>query len=195
MPAQGEPIGEPGATRAQVQAPELLLCFGLERLQHPLEKGLVRPGANPPDSGEAPGQVRIRQRPVVRPVSATPALRAADRLILARELRQRHAPSGYALCNCSMSRRPGANPWLTATTLRRANMAVVDVPQNAGLRALAERGYADLSPPEAEHAVLELPPNRAEYVAVLEAIGDYPARSPIGHRVLTDAEVEGLRNL
>ena len=74
-------------------------------------------------------------------------------------------------------------------------MAAVEAPHNAGWQALAARGYADLSPPEAEHAVLELPTNRAEYVGMLEAMGDYPARSPIGYRVPTDAEVEALRNL
>jgi hypothetical protein len=64
---------------------------------------------------------------------------------------------------------------------------------NAGWRAVAARGFADLSPPEAEHAVLELPTNRAEYVGVLQDIGDYPARSPIGHRVPSDDEVADLK--
>ena len=53
-------------------------------------------------------------------------------------------------------------------------------------------GLADLSPPEAEHTVLELPTNRAEYVGVLQEIGDYPARSPIGQRVPGDDEVAAL---
>jgi hypothetical protein len=64
---------------------------------------------------------------------------------------------------------------------------------SAGWRALAARGFADLSPPEVEHAMLELPSNRAEYVDVLEDIGDYPARSPIGPRVPTDSDVADLR--
>jgi hypothetical protein len=62
-------------------------------------------------------------------------------------------------------------------------------------RALAARGFADLSPPEAVHALLELPTDRAEYVGVLEDIGDYPARSPIGHRVPSEAEVAALCEL
>src|SRR6266567_4472573 len=66
-------------------------------------------------------------------------------------------------------------------------------PQNAGWRAVAARGFADLSPPEAEHAILELPTNRAEYVGVLQDIGDYPARSPIGHRVPGEDEVANLK--
>src|SRR5690349_9214240 len=59
---------------------------------------------------------------------------------------------------------------------------------------MTSRGYADLSPPEAEHAMLELPTNRVEYVGVLQDIGDYPARSPIGQRVPTDAEVQTLQH-
>jgi hypothetical protein len=58
---------------------------------------------------------------------------------------------------------------------------------------MASRGFADLSPPEAEHALLELPTNHADYVGVLEDIGDYPARSPIGPRVPTEDEVDVLR--
>jgi hypothetical protein len=57
---------------------------------------------------------------------------------------------------------------------------------------MATRGFADLSPPEAEHAMLELPTNRADYVGVLEDLGDYPARSPIGQRVPTQADVDAL---
>jgi hypothetical protein len=64
----------------------------------------------------------------------------------------------------------------------------------AGWRAMAARGLTDLSPPEAEHAILELPTNRAEYVGVLQDIGDYPHRSPIGQRVPDDAEVKALKN-
>ena len=58
---------------------------------------------------------------------------------------------------------------------------------------MASRGFADLSPPEAEHAMLELPTNRADYVGVLEDLGDYPARSPIGQRVPTQADVDALK--
>jgi hypothetical protein len=57
---------------------------------------------------------------------------------------------------------------------------------------MTTRGFAGLSPPEAEHAILELPTNRPDYVGVLQDIGEYPARSPIGHRVPTDAEVAAL---
>jgi hypothetical protein len=64
---------------------------------------------------------------------------------------------------------------------------------NPGWRAMASRGFADLSPPEAEHAMLELPTNRAEYVGVLQELGDYPARSPIGQRVPTKADVDALK--
>ena len=64
----------------------------------------------------------------------------------------------------------------------------------AGWRAMASRGFADLSPPEAEHAILELPTNRADYVGVLQDIGDYPHRSPIGQRIPDDDEVKALRN-
>ena len=72
---------------------------------------------------------------------------------------------------------------------------MVSAPQAPGWRALGSRGFADLSPPEAEHAILELPTNRTEYVGVLEDIGDYPAWSPIGLRVPADDEVEALKRV
>lgn len=68
----------------------------------------------------------------------------------------------------------------------------VVVPRAAAWRAFGSRGFADMSPPEAEHAILELPTNRADYVAVLQDIGEYPARSPIGHRVPAENEVAAL---
>lgn len=83
-----------------------------------------------------------------------------------------------------LTREPGA--------ARRDKMARVVVPQAAGWRTMSMRGLAELSPPEAEHTVLELPTNRAEYVGVLQEIGDYPARSPIGQRVPGDDEVAAL---
>jgi hypothetical protein len=64
---------------------------------------------------------------------------------------------------------------------------------NPGWRTIASHGFADLSPPEAEHAMLELPTNRADYVGVLQDLGDYPSRSPIGQRVPTQADVEALK--
>ena len=56
-----------------------------------------------------------------------------------------------------------------------------------------QRGFADLSPPEAQHAMLELPTNRADYVGMLKDIGDYPRRSPIGHRIPDEGEIEVLK--
>ena len=41
--------------------------------------------------------------------------------------------------------------------------------------------------------MLELPTNRADYVGVLQDIGDYPGRSPIGHRIPSDDELAELR--
>src|SRR5690349_21540970 len=58
---------------------------------------------------------------------------------------------------------------------------------------MSARGFADLSPPEAQHAMLELPTNRAEYVGMLQDMGDYPRRSPIGHRVPSNSEVDELQ--
>lgn len=66
---------------------------------------------------------------------------------------------------------------------------------NAGWRAMSAHGFADLSPPEAEHAMLELPTNRADYVGVLQDFGDYPDRSPIGQRVPTAEEVAALNRV
>lgn len=62
-----------------------------------------------------------------------------------------------------------------------------------GWRAITRHGFADLSPPEAQHALLELPTNRADYVGVLQDVGDYPARSPIGPRLPSASEIEELR--
>src|SRR5215472_5324480 len=59
-------------------------------------------------------------------------------------------------------------------------------------QAIATHGFADLSPPEAQHAFLELPTNRANYVRMLQDLGDYPARSPIGQRQPTEAEIDAL---
>src|SRR5690242_11300938 len=59
--------------------------------------------------------------------------------------------------------------------------------------ALTRHGFADLSPPEARHALLELPTNRVEYVGVLKDLGDYPKRSPIGERLPTANEVNTLK--
>jgi hypothetical protein len=67
------------------------------------------------------------------------------------------------------------------------------VPRQPGWLALTRHGFADLSPPEAQHALLELPTNRAEYVGVLQDLGDYPARSPIGPRLPTPKEVNSLK--
>jgi hypothetical protein len=66
-------------------------------------------------------------------------------------------------------------------------------PRQPGWLAMNRHGFADLSPPEAQHAILELPTNRAEYVGVLQELGDYPARSPIGHRVPSSEEVASLK--
>jgi hypothetical protein len=71
----------------------------------------------------------------------------------------------------------------------------VVVLQSAGWRAFGSRGFADMSPPEAEHAILELPTNRADYIGVLQDIGDYPARSPIGQRVPAEDEVAALAKI
>ena len=66
-------------------------------------------------------------------------------------------------------------------------------PPQPGWLAMTRHGFADLSPPEAQHALLELPTNRAEYVGVLQDLGDYPARSPIGHRIPSSEEVANLK--
>jgi hypothetical protein len=62
-----------------------------------------------------------------------------------------------------------------------------------GWRALQARGLSHLSPPEVEHALLELAANRIEYTATLKDIGDYPRRSPLGSRLPQAAEIEALR--
>jgi hypothetical protein len=66
-------------------------------------------------------------------------------------------------------------------------------PPHSGWLAISRHGYADLSPPEAQHALLELPANRVEYVGMLQDLGDYPARSPIGARLPTEQDVASLK--
>ena len=66
-------------------------------------------------------------------------------------------------------------------------------PRHSGWQAINRHGFADLSPPEAQHALLELPTNRAEYVGVLEDLGDYPARSPIGQLAPSAEDVASLK--
>lgn len=65
----------------------------------------------------------------------------------------------------------------------------------ASWRALSSRGFGDLSPPEAEHAALELTTDRARYVGVLRDVGDYPARSVFGQPVPSVEDVDALRRL
>jgi hypothetical protein len=66
-------------------------------------------------------------------------------------------------------------------------------PPHSGWLAITRHGFADLSPPEAQHALLELPTDRTEYVGVLQDLGDYPARSPIGPRLPGREEVANLK--
>jgi hypothetical protein len=68
-------------------------------------------------------------------------------------------------------------------------------PVAAAWRAVFSRGLAELSPPEAAGTLLELPTNRPEYVGLLQDMGDWPDRSPIGQRLPTDAEVDALAQL
>src|ERR1051326_7011040 len=83
---------------------------------------------------------------------------------------------------------PMAFGWESAST-----WVEMPPPQHAGWHAITRHGYADLSPPEAQHALLELPSNRADYVEVLQDLGDYPARSPIGTRLPSAEDVPSLK--
>jgi hypothetical protein len=51
-----------------------------------------------------------------------------------------------------------------------------------------------LSPPEAEHVLLELPAERAAYVGLVAEITGWPDRSPLVRRVPAEDEIAALRN-
>jgi hypothetical protein len=51
-----------------------------------------------------------------------------------------------------------------------------------------------LSPPEAEHVLLELPVERAEYLGLVADITGWPDRSPLARRVPAEDEIAALRN-
>jgi hypothetical protein len=64
-----------------------------------------------------------------------------------------------------------------------------------GVQALFGRGLDQLSPPEVEHVLLELPAERAQYVGLVRDIAGWPDRSPIGRRLPSDDEVDALQRL
>jgi hypothetical protein len=57
------------------------------------------------------------------------------------------------------------------------------------------RHLDQLSPPEAEHVLLELPVERAAYLGLVADITGWPDRSPLVRRVPAEDEVAALRNL
>lgn len=57
---------------------------------------------------------------------------------------------------------------------------------------LRSRGLDQLSPPEVESTLLELPAERASYVALLGDLTGWPDRTPLQRRVPSDAEVQQL---
>lgn len=65
----------------------------------------------------------------------------------------------------------------------------------ADWRALLVRGLDQLSPPEVEHTLLELPAERQEYVGLLTDVAGWPDRSPLGRRVPGDDEVDALNSM
>src|SRR4029078_557004 len=65
----------------------------------------------------------------------------------------------------------------------------------SGVQALFGRGLDQLSPPEVEHTLLELPAERAQYVGLVRDIAGWPDRSPIGRRLPTEAEVDALQRV
>jgi hypothetical protein len=58
--------------------------------------------------------------------------------------------------------------------------------------ALASRGLDQLSPPEVEHVMLELPENRADYVGLVKDVAGWPDRTPLARRRPSEAEVKAL---
>jgi len=60
------------------------------------------------------------------------------------------------------------------------------------VQALAVRGLDQLSPPEVEHVLLELPAERTEYVSLVAELAGWPRRSTLSRRVPTDNEVDQL---
>ncbi|HEY3063866.1 MAG TPA: hypothetical protein VGL99_33260, partial [Chloroflexota bacterium] len=62
------------------------------------------------------------------------------------------------------------------------------------MQALVVRGLDQLSPPEVEHVLLELPVERTEYVGLVAELADWPRRSTLSRRVPTDQEVDRLNH-
>ncbi len=63
----------------------------------------------------------------------------------------------------------------------------------AGWQALlVGRGLDQLSPPEVEHVLLELPAERAAYTGLLSDLTGWPERTPLTRRVPSDQEVQAL---
>src|SRR5215467_8245099 len=63
---------------------------------------------------------------------------------------------------------------------------------SADWRALLSRGLDQLSPPEVEHTLLELPAERAEFVGILSDITGWPDRTPLQRRVPNEEEIGAL---
>ena len=57
---------------------------------------------------------------------------------------------------------------------------------------MQRRGLGELSPPEVERVLLELPTDRAEYVGLVRDISGWPERSVVGRRIPTEAEIARL---
>jgi hypothetical protein len=57
---------------------------------------------------------------------------------------------------------------------------------------MQRHGLDELSPPEVERVLLELPTDRAEYVGLVRDISGWPERSVVGRRIPTEAEIARL---
>src|SRR4051812_32259506 len=71
--------------------------------------------------------------------------------------------------------------------VKRARLSLV--------HALLGRGLDQLSPPEVEHVLLELPAERADYLGLVRDIAGWPDRSIIGRRLPGADEVAALQHL
>jgi hypothetical protein len=63
---------------------------------------------------------------------------------------------------------------------------------SADWRAVLGRGLDQLSPPEVEHTLLELPAERQEFVGILSEITGWPDRTPLQRRVPDEREIDAL---
>jgi hypothetical protein len=93
------------------------------------------------------------------------------------------------------TRAPAGRAQRWPVSLATASVRFVAASVGGSWQALKQRGFDALSPPELERVLLELPAERGEYVSLVQHISDWPARSPLGRRVPSEADIAELNRV